>query len=81
MNPALIAAMNFALNSKKAKSDDKKYIEQALKKIDNWYKTADKDDLKIGYVDDKDIEDLIYILYNKYNIKFDLKTGKWKKRK
>lgn len=81
MNPSLIAAMNFALNSKKAKPEDKTYLKNAISLIEKWYKTADKDDLKIGYVNDTKIEDLIYILYNKYDIRFDLNTGKWKKRK
>ena len=52
-------------------------IEKSMTAINKWYARADIEDLKIGYVRDNDVADLIYNLYQQHGIKLDFVTGKW----
>ena len=77
MNPALIASMNFLLQSTRKKEEEKVEIEKSMTAINKWYVKADKEDLEMGYVRDNEVADLIFRLYQEHRIKLDFVTGKW----
>jgi hypothetical protein len=82
MNPALMAAMNFALNSnKEAEQSDKEEIKSLVTKITNWYSQATPEEIQDGFNSGFDIpgpiNNALYKLNKEYNIQFNLNNGEW----
>jgi len=85
MNPALIAAMNFALSRNRNKGQDEEELKEKIKQLTtniskyyNKLSKSEKLDLATnGYIEDNNIENNIYDLYQNYKVKFNTQNGKF----